>query len=150
MGVKGLFKIIAEQAPESMEAVSESTPLTSGESLAIDTTYVIHRYIHADPHRRDLARDIVRKITGLVRPAPATTFVFGGPTQGLRRPALGPAVTYGVRPSRPSSPRPVQSCVKGRRPRTLHGSSSSYRRSNGAASTPPTRRLRGCARASRH
>jgi flap endonuclease-1 len=79
MGVKGLFKTITEQAPGSMEAVSESTPLTSGESLAIDTTYVIHRYIHADPRRRDLAGDLVRKFAGLVKSAPATTFVFDGP-----------------------------------------------------------------------
>lgn len=84
MGVKGLLKMIAESAPRSMEDVNERTLFTQGDvgSMAVDTTYVIHRFVHADPCRHDLAADLVRKFAPLVANAPASVFVFDGEPRG--------------------------------------------------------------------
>ena len=78
MGVQSLMKVISELAPEAIEPVDERALFESGESLAIDVTIVIHRYMHADPYRPNLAGDIVRKFAPLVARAPSSVFVFDG------------------------------------------------------------------------
>jgi len=72
------MKLISELAPGAIEPVDERALFVSGESLAIDATIVIHRYIHADPYRPNLAGDIVRKFAPLVAHAPNSVFVFDG------------------------------------------------------------------------
>lgn len=89
MGIKNIVKIIAELVPESMEVVDERTLFTTGESLAIDATYVVHRFAHADPCRHDLAGDLVRKFEPLVRHAPSSVFVFDGTSRPEKAPTKG-------------------------------------------------------------